>query len=71
MKLDFFIRIPMEQEYDLNAQFVCIIFREQERIPMEEEYNLNAQVLCIIFREQVLFQNMLYLPTFFALYELF
>ena len=29
MKEDFFIRIPMEEECDLNAQFLYIILREQ------------------------------------------
>ena len=28
MKQDFFIRILMEEECDLNAQFLCIILRE-------------------------------------------
>ena len=29
MKQDFFIRIAMEEECDLNAQFLCILLREQ------------------------------------------
>ena len=29
MKQDFFIRIPMEGQCDLNAQFLCIILREK------------------------------------------
>ena len=28
MKQEFFIRMPMEEECDLNAQFLCIILRE-------------------------------------------
>ena len=29
MKQDFFIRIPVEGRFYLNAQFLCIILREQ------------------------------------------
>ena len=67
MKLDFFIRIPMEEEYDFNAQFLCIILKEKEVLFQKMLY--LPPIFCVIWAVLKIISNQYFEPLFHTCHQ--